>query len=98
MRFALIAVLVISSASSARAHDPFELQCSKAFDNIAETRAGSSWEGANKARFCRCMRRVFAGSADRLEDYSRQPIKGGPLAAGEWSCYEASDLTTKGRR
>lgn len=98
MRLALAAALAIGVASSALALDPFELQCSKAFDNIAETRAGSSWEGANKARFCGCMRKVFGGSAERLEAYSRQPIKGGPLAAGEWSCYEASDRTTKRRR
>lgn len=91
-------ILLLTLTSPAWAIDPFELQCSKAFDNLAESRAGMSWEGANKARFCRCISKPFAVSADLLADYNLGRLRSDRLAKAEWDCYERSDLTTKRRR
>jgi hypothetical protein len=97
MRLIAAAIALTLLSSSAYAIDPFELQCSKSFDENADSRAGASWTGANKTKYCKCMRHVFAGSADNLRDYNNLPVKSGPIARMEWKCYVDSDRTTKSK-
>ena len=97
MRPFVILALLLTGNFSARAATPFELQCGKAFDAIADTTAGGSWKGANKPRFCACLSGVTDGSAAAVEAYNAgtAPVS---VDGSVWDCYEKSDLTTKRRR
>ncbi|SFU38891.1 hypothetical protein SAMN02799631_00389 [Methylobacterium sp. 174MFSha1.1] len=97
MRLFATALALTLMSSSVYAIDPFELQCSKAFDKIADTRVGASWAGANKDRYCRCMKTVFSGSADDLFDYNFLADKPDRLGRADWKCYVDSDRTTKSK-
>ncbi len=97
MRLIAAACAFVLLSSSAYAIDPFELQCSRAFDNKASGRAGASWAGANKARYCACVKKLFAGSADDLREYNDLPERGGDINGRDWDCFIASDRTTNSK-
>jgi hypothetical protein len=84
-------------SSGAQALNEFDVQCMKGFSDNADSQAGRSWKGADKNRYCKCMKYIFANSADDFRRYNNSQNKPDITSRADWKCYVDSDRTTKSK-